>query len=303
MRPPVHDSATATVIFCRRSNRPTTSSNVSCPSAQIHSRNLVRTSSANNRRTASLIDRWALVVSDTNTPVGEARSPNATGVRFRMSPCSFVFTSDSGNPQVWKINRVIGRERPDFARSSWSAKNGMTDFCIMACISLGTPGSAITCAFRHVSAKPGADPTGLGNTVARDGIKACRNCPRFGVRPHWANLALIPSNASLRRASRKPVTDATASLVQSSTVGPKPPVMITIPARRQAVIRTPAMSDWSSPTMVLNLTSMPIAAKASATNSELLSDRPPMSSSEPIAIVSAVYRRGTDILVLVIVIG
>lgn len=40
--------------------------------------------------------------------------------------------------------------------------------------------------------------------------------------------------------------------------------------------------------MVLNLTSMPIAAKASAINSELLSDRPPMSSSEPIAMVSAI---------------
>jgi hypothetical protein len=119
----------------------------------------------------------------------------------------------------------------------------MTDFCIIACISLGTPGNAITRVFRHVSAKPGADPTGFGNTVARDGIKACRNCPRFGVRPHWANLAFMLSNASLRRANLQPVTDATASLVQSSTVGPNPPVMITIPARRQAVVRTFVMSD------------------------------------------------------------
>src|SRR5262245_51732384 len=51
--------------------------------------------------------------------------------------------------------------------------------------------------------------------------------------------------------------------------------------------------------MVLNLTSMPIAAKASAMNSELLSDRPPMSISEPIAIVSAIDI-GTDEIVAVL---
>ena len=91
------------------------------------------------------------------------------------------------------------------------------------------------CAFFHVRQNPGADPTGFFSTVAPDGIIACRSCPVLGRRPHCASRAVIPSNASLRRPSRCPVARATASLVQSSTVGPSPPVMMITWARATAV--------------------------------------------------------------------
>jgi hypothetical protein len=60
-------------------------------------------------------------------------------------------------------------------RNSLVVNNGTTDSRIMACISPGTPGKAINHAPFQCRAKPGADPTGLGKTSARDGILACRN--------------------------------------------------------------------------------------------------------------------------------
>src|SRR5262249_58661478 len=49
-----------------------------------------------------------------------------------------------------------------------------------------------------------------------------------------------------------------------------------------------AISDWISPTTDLNRTSMPSLASSSAKNKELASDFPPIKSSDPMAMVSAV---------------
>src|SRR5262245_47183498 len=116
------------------------------------------------------------------------------------------------------------KDRPDdrFAVRS----NGTTSCNIIASISLGTPGNATISAFFHVRQNPGAEPAGFFSTVAPDGIMAWRNCAVLAVRPHCASRVVIASNASLRRLRRCPVAEGTASLVQSSTVGPSQQVLM-----------------------------------------------------------------------------
>src|SRR6478672_4786936 len=110
---------------------------------------------------------------------------------------------------------------------------GTTLSRIIAAISAGTPGNEINMVPRHESQNPGADPTGLGTTVAPVGINACRSCPLLGDRPHCANRFCMASKASFRRASLRPAASAMASRVQSSTVGPRPPVITMIFARHR----------------------------------------------------------------------
>src|SRR6476469_65000 len=182
------------------------------------------------------------------------------------------------------------RPRP----SHRDANAGTTLSRIIAAISAGTPGNEINIAPRHVTQNPGADPTGLGTTVAPDGINACRSCPLLGDRPHCANRIRMASNASFRRASLRPAASAMASRVQSSTVGPRPPVITMISARDTADFSARTMSARSSPTTDLKRTSMPKVPSSSVMNNELLSVRPPNRSSEPIAMISAMTGRGEE---------
>ena len=174
------------------------------------------------------------------------------------------------------------------------ANTGTTLSRIIAAISAGTPGNEINMVPRHESQNPGADPTGLGTTVAPVGINACRSCPLLGDRPHCANRFCMASKASFRRASLRPAASAMASRVQSSTVGPRPPVITMIFARDTAVFSARTMSARSSPTTDLKRTSMPKVPSSSVMNKELLSVRPPRRSSEPTAMISAMIGRGEE---------
>src|SRR6476620_10192120 len=182
------------------------------------------------------------------------------------------------------------RPRP----SNRDANTGTTLSRIIAAISAGTPGNEINRVPRHESQNPGADPTGLRTTVAPVGINACRSCPLLGDRPHCANRFCMASKASFRRASLRLAASAIASRVQSSTVGPRPPVITMIFARDTADFSARTMSARSSPTTDLKRTSMPKVPSSSVMNNELLSVRPPNRSSEPIAMISAMTGRGEE---------
>ena len=156
----------------------------------------------------------------------------------------------------------------------------------MRSASAGTPGKATTRQPLHERQNPGADPTGLTSTSAPDGMSAWRSWGPVGVRPHSAKRRRMLSMASGRRRNGRPVRRATACLVQSSRVGPNPPVRTTTLARRAAVRIAAAMSASTSPTTDLNRTSTPTEASCSVRNNELVSSRPPRSNSDPIAMIS-----------------
>ena len=138
----------------------------------------------------------------------------------------------------------------------------------------------------HRSENPGADPTGLMRTSAPAGMSACFICATVGVRPQADSRADILSSASDRRRSGRRVTAATASRVRSSDVGPKPPVTIITSARVAATRSVSAISSSSSPTTDLHRTSTPRDPSRADKKREFVSRRPPMSNSEPIAMIS-----------------
>src|SRR5262245_24655315 len=73
----------------------------------------------------------------------------------------------------------------------------------------------------------------------------------------------------------------------SSSVGPSPPVAMTISERFIASRTVSSSRASSSPTTVLSLTSTPIALSRSVNHSEFVSNRNGVNISEPIAMISA----------------
>src|SRR5581483_5606694 len=104
---------------------------------------------------------------------------------------------------------------------------------------------------------PGAVPFELCNTVAPAITSACFTLFGDIFQPCSANLRSMACKSSGSRRSLRPSVSATASRVRSSSVGPSPPLKITMSARERAVVLTRTISFKLSPTMLLNATSTP----------------------------------------------
>ena len=108
----------------------------------------------------------------------------------------------------------------------------------MARISLGTPGKVSTVKLSvGDQIIPGAVPVGLGSNVAPTGRRACRRVSGLGSLPRLRDLAVMSAQTSARSSRGVAKAAAIASVVRSSGVGPKPPVVINT-LERQEISRT-----------------------------------------------------------------
>ena len=114
--------------------------------------------------------------------------------------------------------------------------------------------------------KPGAVPLGLFNTNAPAGRMAWRRLfsPIGPLRPNDAKRSSIARSDGACISSVVPTAEATASLVRSSTVGPKPPVAITPSLRCNASRKSASRRRALSPTECFRYTSMPWSANSRA---------------------------------------
>src|ERR1700733_3870522 len=101
------------------------------------------------------------------------------------------------------------------------------------------------------------------------------------------NRSAMASRKSSRKISLRPVAAATASRVKSSSVGPRPPVRITIGTRAIASRIDAVSNSRSSPTIILRRTSTPRELRWSVMKRELVSTRWDVKSSDPTAMISA----------------
>ena len=164
----------------------------------------------------------------------------------------------------------------------------------IASISLGTPGKVSTVkpgwmpgAAGGVQIMPGAVPVGFGNTAAPSGKNAClrllgeQKRPRAPMRA-WMSIQI--SGCSTRGVSK---AAAIVSVVRSSGVGPRPPVVINT-RQRPAASRTAAIRRGRlSPTTLWRWWAMPRAASCSASQRALPLVMLPSSSSVPMQRISA----------------
>ena len=121
----------------------------------------------------------------------------------------------------------------------------------IACSSLGTPGKVSTVkplwigkpgsSGAGVQIIPGAVPVGLASTAAPSGRKAWRRLLGATTRPRASMRARIPSQMAGCSTRGAPKAAAIASVVRSSGVGPRPPVVIST-RQRPAAARTAAIN-------------------------------------------------------------
>src|SRR3989442_1174644 len=160
--------------------------------------------------------------------------------------------SDSTSPNVRSRRR---RSVPRAAGPTNASSKALPPSGKMCCTSMATPG-------RHISARsvfpsslklrknPGAVPTGFGMTLAPLGIRACVASSAVMRRRRASSRWVMRRKVSSCSTSRRPVTRATTLRVRSSSVGPRPPVVMTTSARPNACWRAASMSLESSPTTV-----------------------------------------------------
>src|SRR5206468_5124643 len=94
---------------------------------------------------------------------------------------------------------------------------------------------------------------------------------------------------------RRSSAAATPASVRSSTVGPRPPVVITNAApRRRAPAISPAIAAGSSSTATMRATAAPRSVSLAAIQAELVSTVRPVSSSRPTATISTAVPNSGD---------
>src|ERR1041384_6005844 len=135
---------------------------------------------------------------------------------------------------------------------------------------------------------PGAVPFGFGSTTASSITIAWREFRSGIVTPKLWKRCRISASTTSSSNKRRPSARAVILRVMSSSVGPRPPVVITTFERRTASLIASSRRASSSPTIVLSFTSMPMALSFSVSQRLLVSVRSGASSSEPIAMISAV---------------
>ena len=116
--------------------------------------------------------------------------------------------------------------------------------------SRGGPGSMSTWVPSAWKATPGAVPQSLSSTVHPSGTMACWKLFSVTGVPRWANRSRIRWAEGSWYTSSFPKAWATATLVRSSQVGPRPPVVMRMSARPRAM-STAWRTRWGlSPTTV-----------------------------------------------------
>ena len=158
-----------------------------------------------------------------------------------INPSSRSSTADSPKPETRRIRVKI--KPPVYGFSL-----GIASCSHIRYISLGTPGMATMICLSFSTHQPGAVPRGLGRASAeginvacltlRSGILALRaaNMPRSSASSFGSTCIVSPSKALIDSRAR------------SSSVGPRPPVMIIRSDRSQARFSVSTMRPRLSPT-------------------------------------------------------
>ncbi len=287
IRPPVHDSATATVRTGGPKRSRATISSTVAPSREKTRSPWRSSSAASNSEYAEPADEGNVVAissSPRRRHVVTSKAPSTDSAR------SVRASSDSGSPVI-RINRVSKAEPP----ASKSATAG-TDTAAphIGCSSRGGPGSTSTSG-RPGTTRPGAVPTG-SSTAAPAGTSACLRAPSrspssLTSRQRSRSPETTPqirSSSAASTAIGRPATDATTSAVRSSAVGPSPPLVTTrsIPAsarNRRAAER----SSSRSPTTMTCATSTPRERNSPDSHGPFSSRTNPESTSVPVTTMPA----------------
>ena len=168
----------------------------------------------------------------------------------------------------------------------------------MACSSDGGPGRTTIVGpspDAGADTRPGAVPTG-SSTVAPTGTSACLRVPsrhasmsRFGKRcSSGSSFAAIRPCSGSSSARSRPWNAATTSIVRSSAVGPRPPLVITSATPCDAShSRAPRMSSGRSPTTTVVSWSTPSSVSRSASHGPFASRTRPLSTSVPVMTMPA----------------
>ena len=168
-----------------------------------------------------------------------------------------------------------------------SRRTGSTCSSNIGCISWGGPGRRTSMRPSASTRWPGAVPRGLRRTAAPSITSACFSLTGAITRPKRANRAFSSSMSAGSRRRGRPSAAAAASRVRSSSVGPRPPVEITISARASALRKADSRSDASSATVTRAPVSMPTSSSFAVRYSAFVSERSGVSSSVPTARISA----------------
>src|SRR5690349_20450635 len=148
-------------------------------------------------------------------------------------------------------------------------------------ISAGTPGSMMTRPGGPSIQSPGAVPQRFRRTAAPSGTSAWLRLLAAGTRPMRANRSTKSAHTWSSNRSGIPNSPATACLLRSSRVGPRPPVVSTAPVRASASATADRMASGSSPTLARRTTCAPTAEAARASSAPFVSTVNPSSSSVP----------------------
>src|SRR5688572_9544787 len=225
--PPVHDSATASVVPPAARSRPTVSCMVTEPSPYAYDPSVRRSFSATTSRRARASSGGPCTTTRSDTSGKLARNDTLPS-SGPTTPATSSSRPDSVMPKVWNVcARYTSPPR-------WERIHGRTVSSNIGFISRGTPGSTTRWTSPTARRYPGAVPSAFGTTAAPAGIIACRRLFGGMARPAAAKKREMRSADSACRTSDTPATRATVSLVRSSAVGPMPPVDTTRSARPMA---------------------------------------------------------------------
>ena len=168
-----------------------------------------------------------------------------------------------------------------------SANRDMQHSSNIGLSSLGGPGRRMTSQPAVSIQMPGAVPAGFSRMRPPTGTRACRALLAGISNPRLRKRALMRSRISSSSTICRFSTRAKTFFVTSSSVGPSPPVAITRAERLTASRATCSRRSSLSPTIVLSSTSTPIEFSRSVRNSEFVSSRLGVKSSDPMAMISA----------------
>ena len=174
------------------------------------------------------------------------------------------------------------------------SSQGISSLANMGWFSLGGPGKTATAQPSLRATYPTAVPMGLRSTSAPSGIIACFSFPAGGSSPRsMAKIWRIRSHWSSSRIVGHARACATASVVRSSEVGPRPPQTMTRLAVSIVSRIAPEMASMSSGNVQIRSTMNPWPVNSSAKKGPLASAISPASSSSPTSKMTAFSMTGS----------
>ncbi|OPZ68273.1 MAG: hypothetical protein BWY81_00909 [Firmicutes bacterium ADurb.Bin467] len=156
---------------------------------------------------------------------------------------SFVSTIDSPTPKIRK-------NRDSMCAPDRSRRYGASCRSNMSISSRGGPGSTATAFLPDSTMQPGAVPCKFGMMIAPRGKYACFRLFSVISRPMRRMRSSIAARLCACRSIGSPKNSPTISFVRSSSVGPSPPVVITMSARESPSAIAAFTRAGLSPTVV-----------------------------------------------------